>query len=181
MGVCTLNATNTSPASLRNATQCATLAAFCKSASSAPPASNATANSGTGRLPVVTTFCPASALAAAPPPPAPRPPPTSSSPSPPPPSPTTGGGGGNSQCVSNPTSNGCASYVYPAASVQADIQSLCGEMPDMPGCSIRQACTVRCALEVSGSGYAPARVLKGRARQSRAPRSAHYERSQPAG
>ncbi len=102
------------PSSLAGAAACAPFAAFCS------PAANA-ATWGLG------FFCNATGGTGN----------NSTGTGAPPPSPSS------DACVSNPTSNGCAGYVYPAASVQADIQSLCTSMPDMPGCSIRSACLVR--------------------------------------
>ncbi len=45
-------------------------------------------------------------------------------------------------CLSDPSQASCAGYVYPAASVQADSDRLCRAMPDMAGCTIREACQV---------------------------------------
>jgi hypothetical protein len=45
-------------------------------------------------------------------------------------------------CVVSPAAASCATYVYPSASVSTDIASLCGSMPDMPGCSISRSCEV---------------------------------------
>ncbi|KAG2432990.1 hypothetical protein HXX76_008718 [Chlamydomonas incerta] len=43
-------------------------------------------------------------------------------------------------CVADGSSPMCVSYVYPDASVAADLVNLCAAMPYMPGCSIRDAC-----------------------------------------
>lgn len=46
-------------------------------------------------------------------------------------------------CISSPASSGCESYVYPDSSALADVARLCASMPNMPGCSLQAACTVR--------------------------------------
>ncbi|KAG2448740.1 hypothetical protein HYH02_006094 [Chlamydomonas schloesseri] len=104
-------------------------------------------------------FCEPSAAYAALPSPAPSPVPA------PVPSPaTTPSPGGSSPapapaadaCVADPTRLECTTFVYPAASVAADITSLCRMMPYMPGCIIRDACT---AGLVSGDYCRPFTLL----------------------
>lgn len=101
-------------------------------------------------------YCESSAAYAALPSPAPA---ASPSPAPAPtPSPSPDMHGGSSPapaaaaCVSDPTRPECATYVYPDASVAADVTSLCNMMPYMPGCIIRDACTV--GGEMAGWGTA---------------------------
>mmetsp|Transcript_8458 Transcript_8458/g.22644 ORF Transcript_8458/g.22644 Transcript_8458/m.22644 type:complete len:449 (-) Transcript_8458:725-2071(-) len=43
-------------------------------------------------------------------------------------------------CPDTPTAPECATYKYPAERVQQDLDALCSAMPDMPGCSVRNAC-----------------------------------------
>ncbi|GFR45650.1 hypothetical protein Agub_g7060, partial [Astrephomene gubernaculifera] len=43
-------------------------------------------------------------------------------------------------CVLNSSLPECVSYEYPAASIAADLNSLCTSMPYMPGCTVMSAC-----------------------------------------
>lgn len=43
-------------------------------------------------------------------------------------------------CEADPTPAGCAAYMYPDASANADLDSLCSQMSFMIGCSVRMAC-----------------------------------------
>ncbi|GFR45647.1 hypothetical protein Agub_g7057, partial [Astrephomene gubernaculifera] len=72
--------------------------------------------------------------------PSPPPPPPPSPPSMPPPTQLTPETPASTLCVTNSSLSECASYVYPAANVTADLNSLCTQMPYMPGCTIMFAC-----------------------------------------
>eukprot|EP00741_Cyanophora_paradoxa_P022906 tig00021525_g22126.t1 len=52
-------------------------------------------------------------------------------------------------CIKDPTQASCSSYVMPASTVAAGIDSLCTAMPFMVGCSLKTACAARSA---GGSG-----------------------------
>ena len=63
-----------------------------------------------------------------------------------------------SPCLTDPSQPQCANYVYPAASIEQDIDSNCQAMPWMVGCSVRRACAE--GRLPSGSPYcAPFSVL----------------------
>ncbi|GIL51170.1 hypothetical protein Vafri_7238 [Volvox africanus] len=43
-------------------------------------------------------------------------------------------------CIQEARQESCKAYTYPKSSALADIDRLCGSMPDMPGCAIARAC-----------------------------------------
>ena len=45
-------------------------------------------------------------------------------------------------CFEMPTMPACANYKYPMMRAIEDLNMLCTSMPDMPGCSLRDACQV---------------------------------------
>lgn len=55
-------------------------------------------------------------------------------------------------CVADPTAPACRSYSYPDPAANADLDKLCGSMPDMPGCSVREACNEVRAVGTLGVG-----------------------------
>ncbi|KXZ49236.1 hypothetical protein GPECTOR_22g828 [Gonium pectorale] len=52
-------------------------------------------------------------------------------------------------CVLDSSQPSCKSYRYPDSAARADIDKLCGSMPDMPGCAVAAEC------EKGGSGVSP--------------------------
>lgn len=45
-------------------------------------------------------------------------------------------------CPDSPFDPDCASYTYPEARAEMELDMLCNAMSDMPGCSVRSACKV---------------------------------------
>ncbi len=46
-------------------------------------------------------------------------------------------------CHEDPARAECRNYQYPESRALDDLQMLCDAMPDMPGCSVWEACKVR--------------------------------------
>eukprot|EP00983_Pelagomonas_calceolata_P135292 1162142-Pelagomonas_calceolata.AAC.21 len=58
-------------------------------------------------------------------------------------------------CYETPTKAECEDYQYPESRTEGDIGMLCNAMPDMPGCSLWEACKVRDAKQrcvLAGAG-----------------------------
>ncbi|KAG0042279.1 hypothetical protein BGZ89_006971, partial [Linnemannia elongata] len=43
-------------------------------------------------------------------------------------------------CLVTPSDPSCVSFVLPPATVTADLEALCTQMPYMPGCSLYSSC-----------------------------------------
>ncbi|KXZ51586.1 hypothetical protein GPECTOR_12g549 [Gonium pectorale] len=117
--------------------QCTPKEAFCSS-DAAP----------SGRAAAVLCLRDKSGIVAPPRPPSPPP----ESPSPPPASPPPP----TINCVLNSSLPVCADFAYPAASIGADLTSLCTAMPYMPGCAVGAACQTG---KVTGMFCAPFSLL----------------------
>lgn len=49
--------------------------------------------------------------------------------------------GAVANCVADPTPANCTQYKLPPAVIRTDLDSLCRNMPNMPGCTVDQICT----------------------------------------
>jgi len=64
-----------------------------------------------------------------------------------------------SDCISKPSNQSCVNFEYPDASARSDIDDLCSEMPNMPGCALSQICKNGASNVVSSVYCKPIAVL----------------------
>ena len=69
---------------------------------------------------------------------------------------------GDDSCIWMPNRTQCSDYKFPPLMAEADIVSLCGQMPNMGGCSVDGICKKSLSSSVTGSPYCiPFSLLKG--------------------
>jgi len=62
-------------------------------------------------------------------------------------------------CISQPSNQTCVNYEYPDTMARSDINELCSEMPNMPGCTLSQLCTTGVSSVKSSVYCKPIAVL----------------------